>query len=321
MLVAVMFCWRFSSSPWPWPRPVSEADFQRDREIETMHRGKQYIRAIKLYYKKFGAYPPNVDALVKRPTSIRFLRKKYIDPTTGKDEWRPIHVWPEQDADGMGFFGQPLRPARRSARAIGARAAAWHHRPGDRHGSGAPSAARQPRGSELPAQASADQRLRPRPARRPASRRHRGTATSGTAARRPRAAAQSGGPAGQRLGGQTFGGAGIIGFSPTSPKQSILVYKKKNHYNEWEFVYDPLCDRMMMRRRPGPSGQPASSTTSPISGIAGRFGGTAHAVQSHAASPASASRGSTSSDHSRSQNARRPVPGKGRASCVNREPV
>jgi hypothetical protein len=35
---------------------------------------------------------------------------------------------------------------------------------------------------------------------------------------------------------------GIIGFSPNSPKQSILVYKKKNHYNEWEFVYDPLTD-------------------------------------------------------------------------------
>jgi hypothetical protein len=35
---------------------------------------------------------------------------------------------------------------------------------------------------------------------------------------------------------------GIIGFSPNSPKQSILVYKKKNHYNEWEFVYDPLSD-------------------------------------------------------------------------------
>ena len=44
-------------------------------------------------------------------------------------------------------------------------------------------------------------------------------------------------------GGQTFGGAGIIGFSPASPKQSILVYKKKNHYNEWEFLYSPLSDQ------------------------------------------------------------------------------
>ena len=31
-----------------------------------------------------------------------------------------------------------------------------------------------------------------------------------------------------------------------SPKQSILVYKKKNHYNEWEFLYSPLSEQGMM---------------------------------------------------------------------------
>ena len=64
--------------------------------------------------------------------------------------------------------------------------------------------------------------------------------------------------------GQTFGGAGIIGFSPNSPKQSILVYKKKNHYNEWEFVYDPLAEQMMQGGNLGTIGQPASATTTPI---------------------------------------------------------
>jgi len=29
------------------------------------------------------------------------------------------------------------------------------------------------------------------------------------------------------------------------PRQSILVYKKKNHYNEWEFVYDPIAEQTM----------------------------------------------------------------------------
>ena len=42
--------------------------------------------------------------------------------------------------------------------------------------------------------------------------------------------------------GQTFGGAGIIGFSPNSTRESILTWRKKNHFNEWEFVYDPLTD-------------------------------------------------------------------------------
>jgi hypothetical protein len=38
-----------------------------------------------------------------------------------------------------------------------------------------------------------------------------------------------------------------MGFSPNSPKPSILVYKKKNHYNEWEFVYDPLAEQMLQQ--------------------------------------------------------------------------
>jgi hypothetical protein len=54
--------------------------------------------------------------------------------------------------------------------------------------------------------------------------------------------------------GQTYGGAGIIGFSPNSPKQSIMIYKTMTHYNEWEFVYSPLIDQMMQ-----PGANPAGS--------------------------------------------------------------
>jgi hypothetical protein len=72
-----------------------------------MHRGKQYARAIKLYYKKFNAYPANVDALVKT-NEIRFLRKKYIDPTTGKDEWKVIHLGQNKAPTAFGFFGVPI---------------------------------------------------------------------------------------------------------------------------------------------------------------------------------------------------------------------
>jgi hypothetical protein len=81
------------------------------------------------------------------------------------------------------------------------------------------------------------------------------------------------------LTGQTFGGGGIIGFSPTSTKQSILIYKTKDHYNEWEFVYDPLTELKMVGGSSGPSGSqsaasisngiggtPTTPTTSPSSG-------------------------------------------------------
>ena len=35
-----------------------------------------------------------------------------------------------------------------------------------------------------------------------------------------------------------------MGFSPNSPKPSIMIYKTKQKYNEWEFVYDPRADQM-----------------------------------------------------------------------------
>jgi hypothetical protein len=65
--------------------------------------------------------------------------------------------------------------------------------------------------------------------------------------------------------GQTFGGAGIIGVTPASPKESLLIYKKKNHYNEWEFDYDPSIERMTVGSSgAGLNGTPASNMSSPI---------------------------------------------------------
>ena len=73
---------------------------------------------------------------------------------------------------------------------------------------------------------------------------------------------------------QTFGGVGIIGFSPASTKGSILIFKKKQRYNEWEFVYDLLTDMRTQAGNTGNIGQPASSTSTPVgsSGFGSGFG-------------------------------------------------
>ena len=89
--------------------PQTAKDIQRDRELETMQRGKQYIRAIQLYYRKFHAYPPNMDALTNT-NQVKFLRKKYIDPTTGKDDWKPI-LFGQAKTQTLGFFGQAIAGA------------------------------------------------------------------------------------------------------------------------------------------------------------------------------------------------------------------
>ena len=49
-----------------------------------IHRGVQYSRAIRAYYKKFGRYPTKIEDL-ENTNNMRFLRKRYKDPLTGKD--------------------------------------------------------------------------------------------------------------------------------------------------------------------------------------------------------------------------------------------
>jgi type II secretory pathway pseudopilin PulG len=205
-LVAVIFLVFLLTLSLSVALPKISKEIQRDRELETMNRGKQYIRAIRMYHKDFNAYPPNVDALVKTTNNKRYLRKKYADPTTGKPDWKPILFGQNKAPTAMGFFGQPLTGS--SIAGIG---------PGAQNNGLNPS---------TPA---------PDPNAPPADPNNPNAATG---------AAQGTGTGLSGQTGQTFGGAGIIGFSPNSPKQSIMIYKKKNHYNEWEFVFDPQADLM-----------------------------------------------------------------------------
>ncbi len=87
--------------------PRVAQDLRRDREVEAVHRGNQYVRAIRLYYRKMNnTYPGSMEQLEKS-NNIRFLRQKYVDPMTGKEDWRLIHVG-EAKTTVKGFFGQPL---------------------------------------------------------------------------------------------------------------------------------------------------------------------------------------------------------------------
>jgi len=232
--------------------PKIAADIERDREIELVHRGKQYVRAIKLYYKKFGAYPPNLDALEKT-NEIRFLRKRYKDPITGKDEWHLIHFG-ENKTPSYGFFGQPIGGTGGSTIAgtgpggVGSSLTASTF--GNSSSSGSSFGSSSFGSSSFGSNSSS------------------GTTSSGTAGSSgtdsssgSSSTASSGTGSGTGSGtdsssgsssssgfgssnGQTFGGGGIIGVESTSPKLAILVWKKKTHFNEWEFWYDPNADRI-----------------------------------------------------------------------------
>jgi hypothetical protein len=63
----------------------------RDKEQLLIDRGGQYKRAIEVFYATNKRYPATMEELEKT-TDKRFLRRRYIDPMTGKDEWRLIHT-------------------------------------------------------------------------------------------------------------------------------------------------------------------------------------------------------------------------------------
>ncbi len=84
--------------------PGIATSIKRQREEELIHRGKQYQRAIQLYYRKFGRFPASLEQL-QNTNNIRFLRRKYSDPITGKDEWRLIRFGQAKPRTAPAFGG------------------------------------------------------------------------------------------------------------------------------------------------------------------------------------------------------------------------
>jgi type II secretory pathway pseudopilin PulG len=213
--------------------PKVREDIRRDQEVETMHRGQQYIRAVQLYYRKFHQFPPNVDAL-EDTNMMRFLRKRYDDPLTGKYDWKPVLYGANKAPLTMGYFGVPLTMG--AAVLTGSSATGGNQIVGASpigSGSGFTSAFGPDAGSGISSTGSGSQSTSPSP-------------------------------------GPILGGSGIQGFSPAPVKASILVYKTKDHYNEWEFVYDPTADRVTrgMPFQPPPGPPPVNSGAPGLNGPA-----------------------------------------------------
>lgn len=94
--------------------PIAAFEARRQKEQTLIDRGHEYQRAVQLYYRKFqGRYPAGIDML-ENTNSMRFLRHRYTDPFTGKDDWRLLHAGPGgqlidskvQNSNINGVFGQ-----------------------------------------------------------------------------------------------------------------------------------------------------------------------------------------------------------------------
>jgi hypothetical protein len=238
--------------------PSITFDIKRDREEEMIHRGTQYSRAIRMYFKKFGRYPTKIEDL-ENSNNLRFLRKRYKDPLNCKpqcQDFKLLHYGDVQMAGSLGMGGGNIP----GATAIGANGMNGGMNPGmnggmnggfngpstfgqssfgggnsfgGNSGFGANSNsafgqnsqnANQPSGTDQPpdgTQNGGDQANNGN---------NNGTNNSGT-------------NNGDKLSNTTFGGGPIIGVASVNKDKTIREFNHKHKYSEWLFVYDPAFDQ------------------------------------------------------------------------------
>jgi type II secretory pathway pseudopilin PulG len=208
---------------------ASKAAFsiRRDREVETVRRGNQYVRAIREFYLKNGSHYPGSIEQLEKTNNVRFLRQRYIDPITGKDDWRLIVVGQNQTTV-KGFFGEDLQGLPNAGLGSAAGLASGFGgtpAPTAVSGTGATSG-----GAGAP-----------------------GTPGAGGTGQGTGGGLGSAGSAGG-LGGFGFGsGTGtsmgpIMGVGLNATGNSLLEPNAQTTYQTWEFLYDPRIELLKVKQ-------------------------------------------------------------------------
>ncbi len=247
--------------------PAVVQQIKRDREEELIHRGVQYSRAIKHYFKKFRRYPTKIEDL-EDTNNVRFLRKAYKDPVTGKD-FKILRMGDVQMSFGPGLtgatsaanlasqsgtFGSGNGPFAGSAfGAIGGNTFGANNFGGGAFGSNAASASAAAANANSPpasgqdaSGANPDQSLTPGAPGAPGTSTPPGQATT-------------------NADNKVFGGGPIVGVASISKEKSIRIFNKKDHYYQWQFIYDPSTDRGGLLTTPNQPGlQSAAGGVQPV---------------------------------------------------------
>jgi type II secretory pathway pseudopilin PulG len=215
--------------------PKIATDLKRQRELETVHRAQQYDRAIRVFYRKFGHYPPSIEALEKT-NNQRFLRQRYLDPLTGKDDWRLIQVG-QNKTTVKGFFGKDLPGI---GGGLGAAAGMQSNMGSSSTGSSTGSAfGGSSTGSAFGGNSGSGF----------------GSGNAGqTGSQTGSAGNQTGGGTGSGTGSgvnsqdaTTFGGGNtgpIMGVGVPKDGAAIITVNEQANYQDWEFLYDPRIEQL-----------------------------------------------------------------------------
>jgi|SRR5271166_1308680 len=263
LLLAVLLMMAFMIIAASIEAPQMVQQMKRDREEEMIHRGTEYARAIKKYYKKFGRYPGNLEQL-DNTNQIRFLRKRYKDPLIKDGKWKLLNYGDIQTllnpnapgtaaaalgTQGQSAFGQPSAITSVGTTGVGSSQQSAPS-PGNivytsttGFDQNSPSAQQQQSGvtgntaggfAGNPPQGNAQQGNSPFAntfslgSSNASNTNQQGSTTTGA------------NPAG---GTQTFGGGAIVGVASLSKDPTIRIYNKKKTYNEWVFIYNPMMDQ------------------------------------------------------------------------------
>ncbi len=236
--------------------PQIGMSIKRDRELEAQHRANQYVRGIRLYYKKFGHYPGSIEQLQKS-NNQRFVRQKYLDPMTGKDDWRLIHVG-ENKTKVKGFFGEDLPGM---AAGLGSAAGLQSGGNGLTTGNSGSAFGNSGAGSGSGSQG--------------------GNSATGTGIGGPSTSGtgSTGTGVGSGISSQSTDdlkgtGGPIMGVGSSATGEAILTVNEQTNYQDWEFLYDPRIEQLYAKGNllgggitsgsPSSTGLPPSSIGAPV---------------------------------------------------------
>jgi type II secretory pathway pseudopilin PulG len=282
-------------------------ELKRDQEQEMIHRGVQYTRAIRIYYRQLGRYPTRLEDL-ENTNNLRYLRKRYKDPLTGKD-FKLLHfgdpglqlggtiggglingATPAGAAmngpsggssfgnSGSSSFGNSFGSSNSSS--FGSSSFGNSSFGGSNSGSnGVNTSGVFSQSSSFGGSSNAGSNSNPQNSPSPAANSSSPDSTSSQNA-------QANGQGDTSSSGQQVIASGpIVGVASLSKNKTIRVFNKKTKYNEWQFIYDPTADRGGLITTPyqpplqGFGGQPlqpgqnssqsGSSSNSPFGGSSG----------------------------------------------------
>jgi type II secretory pathway pseudopilin PulG len=271
--------------------PAVVQQMKRDREEEMIHRGTEYARAIKKFYKKNGRYPASLDDLDKG--QIRYLRKRYTDPLSKDGKWKLLRygdiqallstTGPGVPAGALGQQGGALTPG--GAVVPGAPPAGGGN---STFGFGSQQTSPQPiqqqqqfqgPGAVVGFPSNSDQGSNQEGV--PTNSFGGSTSPGGTGQQGSSGSDQTSASTGIAAAGatglntsanaQVIGGGAIVGVASKSKEKTIRIYNKKKTYDEWQFIYNPVMDMQNVLLR-GPY-QPTMIGNTNIGTPAGQLNG------------------------------------------------